>query len=101
MSTDRPDEAGNVAEQVHGWFAGRLPAGWFTGPAEVLVDREEITVIGTLPPAAAEAGGSGAATGAELDAMVLGRSRRFREETRDARIELAHEAESLFSRKVS
>ena len=34
--------------QVAGWLQGRLPDAWFTGPAEVTVDREEIMVIGTL-----------------------------------------------------
>jgi hypothetical protein len=121
MSTEQQGKAGHVAEQVHGWFLGRLPDEWFTGPAEVLVDREEITVIGTLPavsPSQAEAPGgagdasvadageaaggeTGATADAELDAIAAGRSRRFREETRDARIEIAREAESLFSRKVS
>ena len=123
MSTEQQSKAGKVSDQVHGWFLGRLPDGWFTGPVEVLVDREEITVIGTLPAVSgsqAEATGSGAAgdaagagagesgegesganADAELDAMVLGRSRRFREETREARIEIAREAESMFSRKVS
>jgi hypothetical protein len=33
--------------------------------------------------------------------MALGRARRFREETRDARIEIAREAEHAFGRKVS
>jgi hypothetical protein len=117
MSTEKQGKAGNVAEQVQGWFVGRLPEGWFTQPAEVLVDREEITVIGQLPGVspseAAEAAGDqgnepdssdageGDAAGTQLDAMVLGRSRRFREETRDARIEIAREAEALFGRKVS
>jgi len=121
MSTEQQGKASNLAEQVHGWFLGRLPDGWFTGPADVLVDREEITVIGTLPAVSprqagepggaggaagadvgeAAEGGSGATADAEPDAMVLGRSRRFREETREARIEIAREAESLFGRKVS
>ena len=39
-----PVERGEVA----GWFAGRLPDGWFTGPVELTIDRDEITVIGTL-----------------------------------------------------
>ena len=33
------------AESVRGWFTGRLPQEWFTGPVEVTVDREEITVV--------------------------------------------------------
>ena len=39
--------------------------------------------------------------GAEAEAAAIGRSRRFREETRDARIEIAREAEHSFGRKVS
>ena len=34
--------------QIEAWFQGRLPDDWFTGPAEVSVDREEILVVGTL-----------------------------------------------------
>ena len=30
------------------WFAGRLPEGWFDGDPTVIVDREEITVVGKL-----------------------------------------------------
>jgi hypothetical protein len=68
----------------------------------VIVDREEITVIGELAAVkgaageGAEAGGDGTA-----EALVAGRSRRFRAETRDARIGIAHEAEMRFDRKVS
>jgi hypothetical protein len=35
------------------------------------------------------------------EAAAIGRSRRFREETRDARVEVAREAEHTFGRKVS
>ena len=40
-------------EEALGWFAGRLPDGWFAGPPEVQTDREEIlespyVLIGTL-----------------------------------------------------
>src|SRR5437868_12172512 len=100
MSTEKEDAPGE-AEKVHAWFAQRLPGGWFTGAPEILVDREEITVVGELP-AQPQAGGAGPAPGgARLDALVLDRSRRFRGETRDARIALAREAEVLFGRKVS
>ena len=37
------------AEDAAGWFAGRLPDGWFTGAPEVTVDREEIVIVGELP----------------------------------------------------
>ncbi|MBP8921289.1 MAG: hypothetical protein KBG85_16405 [Micropruina sp.] len=65
-----------------------MPDAWFLG-VEVIVDREEITVIGTLPdegvqPAAAE-----------------GRIARFREETRERRIGIALEAQARYGRKVS
>ena len=36
-------------ERVRGWFTGRLPADWQAAPAEITVDREEITVLLTLP----------------------------------------------------
>ena len=36
-------------EEVKGWFAGRIPQGWFAGPPEVEADREEILIVGTLP----------------------------------------------------
>ena len=87
-----------IGEEVRGWFAGRLPGEWFTGPAEVVVDREEITVVGTLPgPEASEEG----ATEAERAAAAEGRIKRFREETRARRIEMAREAEHRFRRKVA
>ena len=81
-------------EHVRGWFAGRLPDEWFTGPVEVIVDREEITVVGTLP--APEVDGDEAQT-----AAAEGRIKRFREDTRGRRIEVAREAERRFGRKVA
>lgn len=99
MSTETSSPAADsAAETLRAWFTGRLPDGWFTGPPDVTVDREEITVIGTLSPpdVAGEAAGDAAAA-----AAAEGRSRRFREETRDHRIEIAREAEHKFGRKVS
>jgi hypothetical protein len=89
------DSAGGAKErEITGWFAGRLPGDWFAGPADVTADREEITVIGTLPdPDVSE--------DAEPIAAAEGRVRRFREETRTKRIEIAREAEHRFRRKVS
>jgi hypothetical protein len=114
MRTDKQGEAASPPEQVRGWITGRMPGEWFVGPPEVLVDREEITVIGrlaspgTLADAEAASAGEdapaadatgGAAEGSE--AAAAGRARRFREETRDARIEIAREAEHTFGRRVS
>jgi hypothetical protein len=97
------------AGQIRAWFLGRLPEGWFTGEPQVIVDREEITVIGALAPVAGSEpgpGGDGEGSGeagaeAEAEAMAAGRSRRFREETRETRIGIAREAERRFGRKVS
>jgi len=113
MSTQKQDEPASPLEQIRGWLAGRLPDEWFMGAPEILVDREEITVIGHLAspetPAGTEAAPAGGSApeagadrpGAEAEAAAIGRSRRFREETRDARIEIAREAEHTFGRKVS
>jgi hypothetical protein len=96
MTTDE-EVTGSAAEVLRGWFGGRMPADWFTAPPEIGVDREEITVVGDLagPRLAAEA------SPAEVAAAAEGRSRRFREETRQLRIEIAREAEHRFGRKVS
>jgi hypothetical protein len=84
------------AEKVSAWFAGRLPGDWFTAAPDIQADREEITIVGVLP--APEIAG---ASDAERAAAAEGRIRRFREETRSRRIEIAQEAEHKFRRKVS
>ncbi|WP_067455794.1 hypothetical protein [Actinomadura macra] len=85
------------AEQLRGWFSGRLPEGWFEGPLEVVVDREEVSVVGRLPePESAQD-----ASQAERSALFDGHIQRFREDTRDQRIAIAREAEHRFGHKVS
>src|SRR3954465_8165674 len=87
----------NISQQeVQGWFAGRLPDGWFTGAPEVVVDREEILVVGTLPDLEGEFDDDAARSAAES-----GRSSRYREQTRDERIEIARQAEHRYGRKVA
>ncbi|MYR04930.1 hypothetical protein GTV32_00630 [Gordonia sp. SID5947] len=82
---------------VAGWLTGRLPDGLFTAAPEVRVDREEITVIGTIdPPDVDDEADASAVRQAEA-----GRIARFRESTRDQRIEVAREAEHRFDRKVA
>jgi hypothetical protein len=102
MHTEQDEEPGggasSVGEQVRGWFAGRLPGEWFTSPAEIIVDREEITIVGTLPD---PEGLGEEPTEAERAAAAEGRIKRFREETRARRIEIAREAEHRFRRKVA
>lgn len=84
MTTD------HAAFSVTDWLAGRLPADWFTS-VDVTIDREEILIHGTI------AVPDGAAT---PDAEA-GRITRFREDTRDARIEIARELEGSTGRKVA
>jgi hypothetical protein len=84
-------------ERVAGWFAGRLPADWQTTPAQITVDREEITVRLTIPDVALAEDTSEVGR-AEARA---GRAKAFREETRDKRMEIAREAEHRYDAKVS
>jgi hypothetical protein len=76
-------------DDVQAWFNGRLPDDWFSG-VEITVDREEITVIGTLA-------GADGLTGAEAE----GRISRFRSDSRPTRMEIAEEAQDRYRRKVS
>src|SRR6478672_3320812 len=87
QQAQQPD-AGTASD----WFAGRLPDGWFVGDPTVIVDREEITVIGRLP----EAGDK-----PDSEARASGRASRFREDTRSERIRIAEEAQDKYGRKVS
>jgi hypothetical protein len=76
-------------DKVAGWFAGRVPDGWFTGPPSVTVDDEQVLVVGTLAEPALPEGAS-----ADLKAGVeAGRISRFREATRPYRIAIAREME--------
>jgi hypothetical protein len=87
---------GSTAEELRGWFSGRLPGDWFAAAPDIQVDREELTIVGMLP-----APDTAGASDAERSAAVEGRIRRFREESRGRRIEIALEAEHKFRRKVS
>ena len=100
-TTSEGTSGNGIGEQIRGWFAGRLPGEWFTSPAEVVVDREEITIVGTLPEPEKGAEGTAQATEAEKAAAAEGRIKRFREDTRSRRIEIAREAEHRFRRKVA
>jgi hypothetical protein len=80
-----------MSTEIRDWFIGRLPDEWFTESAEVTVDREEITIIGVLPDLDAE----------DAEAAAEGRIKRFREDTRTQRIDIAKEAERKFGRKVA
>lgn len=84
------------ADDAAAWFSGRLPTEWFAAEPDVTVDREEIIVIGTLPPLEGSVPDDAARSAAEA-----GRIARFREDTRDERIEIARQAEHRYRRKVA
>src|SRR5205807_46640 len=89
--------AAKAEAELTGWLAGRVPAEWFQSAPEVKVDREEILVIGTLPDV--ELGKDAGED--SLGAARSGRIQQFREDTRDARVRIAREAEHRSRRKVS
>jgi hypothetical protein len=70
-----------MALDITSFFTDRVPEGWFAGPVEVRIDREEILVVGPLHAGA--------------DPLA------FREHTRELRVQLAAEAEARWLRKVS
>ena len=64
MTTDEAHET------VRGWFTGRLPQEWFTGPVEVTVDREEIVLLGPLAAPETGEGASDAERAAAADGRI-------------------------------
>ncbi|GAA1507370.1 hypothetical protein GCM10009827_021930 [Dactylosporangium maewongense] len=85
------------ATDAPAWIGGALPDGWFTGPAEITIDRDEITIVGRLsdPPLPDDA------TDADRSAAEQGRIAGFRETTRDQRIGIAQQLERRYQRKVA
>src|SRR5581483_2332295 len=86
-----------AADDVPAWLGGRLPDDWFTAAPAITVDREEITVIGELPPPEVAPDADDAAR----SAAALGRIGRFREDTREQRMRIADEAEARYGRKIA
>jgi hypothetical protein len=96
-----------AADDAQAWIAGAIPDGWFTGRPEIVVDRDEIVIVGTVAPPATVGGpqpdGDGTANGSDADvaAAEQGRIAAFREETRERRIGLARQMEHRYRRKVA
>ena len=88
------------ADDATAWLQGRLPDGWFVGAPEVTIDSEEIVIVGELPPLEGEFADSETG-GADRAAAAAGRISRFRESTREERIEIARQAEHRYGRKVA
>lgn len=87
----------NIPDDLERWFGERVPPEWFAGPPYVRADRDEILVIGELPPPAlpARAGDHNRAL------AEAARIEEFRSSTRDVRVRIAADAEHLFGRNVS
>lgn len=85
------------ADDAAAWLTGRLPGDWFTGTPSITVDREEILVIGQLTAPEIVKDTDESAT----KAAALGRIGRFREDTREARMQIADEAETRYGRKIA
>ena len=81
---------------IKGWFAGRLPDGWFTG-VDVSVEDDQIVVLGALPEVGLPSGSSSE----EKEGAAAGRIARFRESTRGARILIAREIERTYEIPVT
>jgi hypothetical protein len=79
--------------KLHGWFAGQVPDGWFTGAPDVTFDNDEILVVGSLKAPEVGADEQSAAEAARID--------RFRQDTREQRMRIADDAQHRFRRKVS
>jgi hypothetical protein len=79
------------------WLLGRLPEQWTATPPAVTVDREEITVVVTVT--APDLGSD--ASDADVAEAVAGKMSGWREATREARVQIAREAEHRFDRKVA
>jgi len=74
---------------INDWLTGRLPDDWFES-FTLIGDREELTILGTLPEPESDS-----------EESRSGRIRRFREETRPARITIAQELERRTGRNVT
>jgi hypothetical protein len=83
-------------DELLAFFRGRVPDTWFTTPVQIEHDRDEALVIGTLAdpdPSGLDEHGIRSARSARAEG--------FREQTRDARMAIARDAESRFEIKVS
>lgn len=89
------DHAADPDSSISTWLAGRVPDDWFEGPAVVVVDREEITVVGRLS-LPRPTGGEAEATAATRAGVAA-----FREATREQRMAIARDLERSSERKVA
>ncbi len=90
-------------DEITAWLIGRLPEDWFTEAPLVSVDRDEVLVVGRLPEPTIESRDEPVTDSAGLarQAALAGRIKRFREQTRGQRMQIADEAEIRFGRKLA
>ena len=86
-----------AANDAAAWITGAIPDDWFTAAPEVVVDRDEILIVGTLAAARQDP----AANDADRAAAEQGRISSFREQTRERRIRVAQQVEHRYRRQVS
>lgn len=85
------------ADDASSWIAGRVPDDWFIGKPEVSADRDELIVIGYLETPEYETD----ATEADRAALEEGRISRFREATRDQRVQISQQIQYRYQRRAS
>ena len=78
-----------ASDDIQSWVEQRLPDGWFTGPPQVDSDDDEILIVGVLDESS---------SGPEDRHALV---QRFRADTREQRMRIAHDAERRFGRKVA
>ena len=89
--------------EIREWFTKRLPEDWYTSSPgsgdgfQFLADRDEVVVIGPIATPAFEEGSDESVVESERRKAV----RKWREDTRERRMEIAEEAQEIFSRHVS
>jgi Arc/MetJ-type ribon-helix-helix transcriptional regulator len=84
-------------DSLAGWLTGRLPEGWFEGAPTLVVDRDEILIVGRVSPPDVPDGADEMTTAA----AEAGRISRFREETREERMAVARQAEHRYGRSIA
>ncbi len=82
---------------INSWLRGRLPDAWTSEPAHIAIDRDEITIMLTVTAPELDDD----ASDADRAEALAGRATGFREETREARMQIAREAEHRYERKVA
>ncbi|HZE39272.1 MAG TPA: hypothetical protein VE172_10715 [Stackebrandtia sp.] len=85
------------ADDAASWIAGRVPDDWFVDIPEVSADRDELIIIGNLEEPIHEPD----ATEADRAAAEEARISRFREATRDSRVQISQQIQHRYQRRAS